>query len=362
MKSWKNFLLTTISALFLSSCSQETVSLAINNIEDTSEEALVANLESKTRENKYLCLTIPNGAGNELVKIINLKTNETVTLPIPGNVQGMSSNLENDLLYVNAKSGETFSLYKIEVKTKQVSRILSFSQLGIKPTYFLVNGNNVFVAGKRSGVGSFYGNDLIKSEWFAVANNISPGRIELGFNENTYHVVSYDDELVTRTIVDVVKKQIIARRAIQHDIPFGNNVFIPSPHGLYVYVLHQLQDSFIPYAFNIKQGVFNKFDPVKTNGGLLYSAIVSNNGKDLFTNVNREIYHYKLLGDKLLTLPKVVLNLPESRNMVMAANNRTLYVTHESGVNLSVVSFSNDNNYTISTMYVGGSTNQIYLF
>lgn len=322
------------------------------------------NFQQKVFKNKYLCVTLPTGGDSEIVKVLNLQTKELTSLPVPGAVQDMSSDLDNDIIYVSAKSAQSndYSLYKLDIKTKQVSRILAFSQLGIKPTDFIIDNNIVYVSGKRSGVGAFYGNDLIKNEWFAVANNISAGRIEDGFNEDTFHIISFDDEYITKTVVDVKLKQILYRKTINHSIPFGNNVFIPSPHGLYVYVLHQLKDSFIPFAFNIKQGTESKFDEVQTNGGLLYSAIVSKDGKHLFTNVNREIYHYKLEGDQLISLPKIILKTPESRNMAMACDNKTIYITHESSTNLSIVTLTSDNEYTVSQMYIGGNSNQVYLF
>lgn len=362
MKKFK-LLLSLFSVVTLISCSETSNLTQLENIEY--DEELLAQSITKAGVNKFLCVSLPTGGDSEIIKIQDIKTKELTSLPVPGSAQQMSSNLEQNTIYVNSKSsdGANYSLYKLDIKAKQVSRILSFSQLGIKPHDFAVDNNNVYVSGKRSGVGALYGNDLIKNEWYSIASNISSGKIEYGFKPDTFHIVAFDDKYVTRTIVDVKLKQILARKTIAHDIPFGNNVFIPSPHGSYVYVLHQLNDSFVPYTFNLKQGTFKKFDTVNTNGGLLYSAIVSNDGKQLFTNVNREIYHYKLESDKLIELPKVTLNIPESRNMVMAADNRTLYVTHETGTNLSVVKFSQDlTKYDVNTTYIGGSSNQIYLF
>ena len=358
MKILKKFLVGLICT-GLVSCSNAVTSVTQSDLNNVSTESA----QQKSFKNKYLCVTMANG-GAELVKVLNLETKEVISLPVAGFVQGMSADLEQNVIYVSAKgSGGDFSLFKLDIKAKKIDRILSFSQLGIKPTFFTVNKNKVFVTGKRGNAGVFYGNDLIKNEWFSVASNISTGRIELGFTEDTYHVISYDDDYVTKTVVDVKLKQIISRKTIAHDIPFGNNVFIPSPHGLFVFLLHQLQNSFIPYVFNVKQGTVSKFDEVQTNDGLLYSAIVSNDGKQLLTNVNREIYHYKLENEKLVSLPKVSLNIPESRNMVMGADNRTLYVTHESGQNISVVNFNpNLTSYNISTMYFGGPSDQIYLF
>lgn len=364
MKFIKSSLLV-LSVIFVSACNNSTNEIIqANNL--LSEEDIVISNISKAGQSKFLCVTLPTGGESEIIKVQNLQTKELTSLPVPGTVEGMAQDLDNNIIYVNAKTGTErgfYSLFKLDLKAKQISRILSFSQLGIRPTDFIVDKTNVFVTGKKGGIGTFYGNDLIKNEWFAVANNISPGKIEFGFNENTFHVVSYDDEAVTRTIVDVKAKQIIARKTIKHNIPFGNNVFIPSPHGLYVYVIHQLKDSFIPFAFNIKQGTFTQFPEVQTNGGLLYSAIVSNDGKHLLTNVNREIYHYRLEGEKLIPLPKIVLTTPESRNMAMAADNKTLYVTHETGDKVSVVKFSaNLTDYTTTQMFIGGSSNQVFLF
>jgi hypothetical protein len=360
MKILKRFLAGLIcTGLF--SCSNAITPVIQPDLANKDIESISS--QQKSFQNKYICITMANG-GSDLVKVINLQTKEVIALPVAGFVQGMSADLEQNAIYVNAKgSGGDYSLFKLDIKAKKIDRILSFSQLGIKPTYFVVNKNNVFVTGKRGDSGVFYGNDLIKNEWFSVASNISIGRIELGFTEDTYHVISFDEQYVTKTVVDVKLKQIISRKTITHDIPFGNNVFIPSPHGLFVFVLHQLQNSFIPFVFNVKQGTVSKFDEVKTNDGLLYSAIVSNDGKQLLTNVNREIYHYKLENEKLIQLPKVSLNIPESRNMVMGGDNRTLYITHDSGQNMSIVTFSQDlTTYTISTMYLGGPSNQVYLF
>lgn len=370
MRFLKNSLLS-LSLILFSACSSnlETVQPAANieSIDNIDEQAFIASkFPGKPTQSKFLCVTLSTGGDSEIIKVQNLQTKELTSLPVPGTVEGMAEDLENNIIYVNAKTGTLkgyYSLFKLDIKSKQISRILSFSQLGIKPTHFTVDKTNVYVTGTRSGVGTFYGNDILKNEWFAVANNISPGKIEIGFKENTFHVISYDDNYVTRTIVDVKTKQILARKTIKHDIPFGNNVFIPSPHGSYVYVLHQLKDSFIPYAFNVKQGTFNKFPEVQTNGGLLYSAIVSNDGKHLLTNVNREIYHYRLEGDKLVALPKINLTIPESRNMGMAADNKTLYVTHETGDKISVVTFSPTlTEFTLSQQYIGGSSNQVFLF
>jgi len=356
-------ILTTFLLPLLFSCHSKPVSL--NQTGDFfAPEVQVNNVGQQSRENKYLCVSLNTGGG-EIVKVLNLQTKEMISLPIPGFVRGMSAATEENIIYVNAASSDEnyYSLYRLNLNTKKVERILSFSQLGIKPSYFMVEKNNVYVTGKRGNAGVFYGNDLDTNQWFAVANNVSPGKIEPGFTENSSHIVSFDDDYVTRTIVDIPKKQITGRKTIKHSVPFGNNVFIPSPHGSFVYVLHQLKDSFIPYAFNLRQGTENKFEEIQTKGGLLYSALVSNNGKHLFTNVNSEIYHYLLDGDKLISLPKVLLKIPESRNMAMTNDNLTLYVTHDSGANLSVVRFAPDyKTYTLNTYHIGGSSNEIYLF
>lgn len=361
MKFLKNSLVA-LSLVCISACNNNisvvNTDLSLNNVE--ASNAVTAS------QSKYLCVSLPTGGASEIIKVQNLKTKELTSLFVPGSVEGMSEDLENNIIYVSSKTEAErgfYSLFKLDLKTRQISRILSFSQLGMRPTDFLVDKTKVYVSGKKGGIGAFYGNDLLKNEWFAVANNISEGKIEYGFNQDTFHVVSYDDNAVTRTIVNVKNKQIVERKTIKHDIPFGNNVFIPSQHGAYVYILHQLKDSFIPYAFNVKRGTFTKFPEVQTNGGLLYSAIVSNDGKHLLTNVNREIYHYKLEADKLIALPKINLDIPESRNMDMAGDNRTLYVTHETGDKMSVVKFSPDlTTYTTTQMLIGGSTNKVFLF
>lgn len=354
--------LISLSLIIMSACN--------NNIQQINPEIITNNIEASNAvvatQSKYLCVSLPTGGASEIIKVQNLKTKELTSLFVPGSVEGMSEDIENNIIYVSSKTEAErgfYSLFKLDLKTKQISRILSFSQLGMKPVDFLVDNTKVYVSGKKSGIGVFYGNDLVKNEWFSVANNISEGKIEYGFNADTFHVVSYDDNYVTRSIVNVKNKQIVERKTIKHDIPFGNNVFIPSQHGLYVYILHQLKDSFIPYAFNVKKGTFTKFPEVQTNGGLLYSAIVSNDGKHLLTNVNREIYHYKLEADKLISLPKISLDIPESRNMAMAGDNRTLYITHETGDKMSVVKFSPDlTTYTTTQMLIGGSTNKVFLF
>ncbi|GIW23528.1 MAG: hypothetical protein KatS3mg068_2535 [Candidatus Sericytochromatia bacterium] len=275
----------------------------------------------------------------------------------------MSADIDNNIVYVNTKAENNYSLFKLDLNQKAVSRILSFSQLGINPTYFLVEKNKVYVTGKRGNSGTFYLNDLEKNQWVSIANNISEGRIEPGFTNDTYHIVSFDDNYVTRTIVDVKLKSIKERKTIKHDIPFGNNIFVPSPHGLFVYVLHQLNNNFVPYVFNLKQSTYTKFEPVVTENGLLYSAAVSNNGKNLFANVNREIFHYQLQGDKLIQLPKIKLKIPESRNIAVSSDNLTLYVTHDVGSAISVVKFnSNYTDYTVNNINVGLPSNQVYIF
>lgn len=365
MFTLKKFLISLISASLLS-CS----TITSNDNQITSEDASYEDLEALSTTkvggvDSLLCVSLPTGGDSEIVKIQDLKTKELISLPVPGTVQGMSPDIEKNIIYVSSKNadGTYYSLYKLDIKSRKVDRILSFSQLGLKPADFIVDDNNVLVTGKRSGVGTFYGNDLIKNEWYSIASNINSGKLEYGFKQDVFHVISFDEKYVTRTIVNVKTKQIVARKTITHDIPFGNNVFIPSPHGSYVYVLHQLNNSFIPYAFNLKQGTFQKFDPVQTDGGLLYGATVSKDGKQLFANVNREIFHYKLEGEKLITLPKIALPTPESRNMAMSSDNKTLYVTHESGTNLSIVKFSNDlNKYEVIPMNIGGNSSEIFIF
>ncbi|MFN8674652.1 MAG: hypothetical protein U0457_21540 [Candidatus Sericytochromatia bacterium] len=354
----KKLLSTFITAaiLFSASCTN-----TINN--DTlliEEDNLEAQSLPTKNTNDYMCVSLPTGGDSEIVKVFNIKTKEVTSLPIPGSVQDMA--FDNNFVYVSSKAADYYSLFKIDIKAKQVSRILLFSQLGIKPADFVVDQNNVYVNGKRSGTGVFYVNDLIKNEWKAIAN-VSPGRITFGFDKDTYHIISFDDQYVSKTAINVKTNQVTARKAIEHKIPFGNNIFVAAPHGNYVYILHQLQDSFIPYAVNLKQGKVTQFDPIKTDGGLLYSVIVSNDGKHLLANVNRVIYHYKLDGDQLNPLPKIKLNIPESRNMAMLADNLTLYVTHDTGSEMSMIKFAPDlKTYTETPVYVGGSTNQIYIF
>lgn len=363
MKNFKKLLISLLS-LSLLSCGTTNNDL-VNNIQEQSYEELEALSVPKAGVDRLLCVSLPTGGDSEIIKVQDMKTKELISLPVPGTVQGMSPDIEKNLIYVSSKNsdGTYYSLYKLDIKGRKVERILSFSQLGLKPADFIVDSDNVLVTGKRSGVGTFYGNDLVKNEWYSIASNINSGKLEYGFKQDIFHVISFDEKYVTRTIVNVKTKQIVARKTITHDIPFGNNVFIPSPHGSYVYVLHQLNDSFIPYAFNLKRGTFQKFDPVKTDGGLLYGAAVSKDGKQLFANVNREIFHYKLEGDQLITLPKVSLNIPESRNMAMSSDNKTLYVTHETGSSLSIVKFSNDlTKYEILPMNIGGNSSEIFIF
>lgn len=349
-----------VTTLFFSACSNQTF-LTSEDTNDSIGTSEISSVESKT--DNYLCVSSPTGGDSEVIKIVNLKTKELTSLPVPGSVQDMSAQVENNAIYVSSKSAEYYSLYKIDTKTKQVSRILLFSQLGLKPFDFVVDNTNVFVSGKRSGVGTFYVNDMIKNEWKAIANNISPGKITFGFDKDSYHVISFDDTYVTKSVINTATNQITARKSIEHKIPFGNNVFVPAPHGNYVYILHQLQDSFVPYVINVKQGTITSSAPVKTNGGLLYSAIVSNNGKHLLANVNKEIYHYSLNGDQFTALPKITLETPESRNMAMLGDNLTLYVTHDTGSNMTVVKFSADlKTYTTSPYYIGGTTNQVFVF
>lgn len=353
----KTFSLLLVSFLAFSCASN------VNNIDnlDNLENQEISALATKQGANSFMCVSMPTGGDSEIVKVFNLQTKELTSLPVPGSVQDMA--FDENIIYVSSKSAEYYSLFKIDTKTKQISRILLFSQLGIKPSDFLVDKTNVYVSGKRSGAGVFYVNDLIKNEWKAIANNISAGKITFGFDQDSYHVISFDDTYVSKTVVNIKTNQITSRKNIEHKIPFGNNVFVAAPHGNYVYILHQLQDSFIPYAINVKQGSVTKFDPIKTDGGLLYSAIVSNDGKHLLANVNREIYHYKLEGDKLTALPKITLETPESRNMAMLSDNLTLYVTHDTGANMTSLKFSPDlKKYTVSPVYLGGSSNQIFVF
>lgn len=355
-KLFSTFILSV--TLIFSACSTQTFSVSENIKEDNTE---INSIESKS--DNYLCVSSPTGGDSELVKVFNLKTKELTSLPIPGSVQDMSAQPENNAVYVSSKSAEYYSLYKIDTKTKQVNRILLFSQLGLKPFDFVVDNTNVYVSGKRSGVGTFYVNDMVKNEWKAIANNISPGKITFGFDNNSYHVMSFDDTYVTKSVVNITTNQITARKSIEHKIPFGNNVFVAAPHGNYVYVIHQLQDSFVPYAINVKQGTVTSAPAVKTNGGLLYSVIVSHNGKHLLANVNKEIYHYSLSGDQFTPLPKITLDTPESRNMAMLTDNLTLYVTHDTGSNMTAIKFSQDlKTYTTSPYYIGGTTNQVFVF
>lgn len=347
-----------VATLVFSACSTQSFSISENITEDTTEIN-----STKNKVDNYLCVSSPTGGDSELVKVFDLKTKELTSLPIPGSVQDMSAQPENNAVYVSSKSADYYSLYKIDTKTKQVNRILLFSQLGLKPFDFIVDSTNVYVSGKRSGVGAFYVNDMVKNEWKAIANNISPGKITFGFDNNSYHVISFDDTYVTKSVVNITTNQITARKSIEHKIPFGNNVFASAPHGNYVYVIHQLQDSFIPYAINVKQGTVTSAPEVKTNGGLLYSVIVSSNGKHLLANVNKEIYHYSLNGDQFTALPKITLDTPESRNMAMLTDNLTLYVTHDTGSNMTVVKFAPDlKTYTTSLYYIGGTSNQVFVF
>jgi len=354
----KKIVCTSIIPFLLFSCTKNNIS---NTLLDNSSLEANSIIENSNRDN-LLCVSLKNGS-SEIVRVINLKNNQQVSLPVTGTVIGMSADIENNIVYVNTIATDNYSLFKLDLNDKSVSRILSFSQLGIKPSYFLVEKNKVYVTGKRGNSGTFYLNDLEKNQWVSIANNISEGRIEPGFTNDTYHVVSFDDDYVTRTIVDVKLKSIKDRKTIKHDIPFGNNIFVPSPHGLFVYVLHQLNNSFVPYVFNIKQSTYTKFDPVSTESGLLYSAAVSNNGRNLFTNVNREIFHYQLQGDKLIQFPKIKLNNPESRNIAVSSDNLTLYITHEVGKTVSVIRFnSNYTDYTINNIIKIITFVTIYLF
>jgi hypothetical protein len=355
---FKKFTYIAIFSLLVFSCTNNNIILD-NNLSDNLE---INSIQQKNTRDNLLCVSLKNGS-SEIIKTIDLRTNQQVSLPVTGTVVGMSADVENNIVYASTKSIDNYSLFKLDLNKKTVSRILSFSQLGIRPTYFVVEKNKVYVTGKKGNSGTFYLNDLEKNQWEVIANNISEGRIEPGFTNDTYHIISFDDNYVTRTIVDVKLKLIKSRKTIKHDIPFGNNIFVPSPHGLFVYVLHQLNNSFIPYVFNVKQGTYTKFEPVSTEKGLLYSAAVSPNGRELFTNVNSEIFHYQLQGDKLVQFPKIKLNNLESRNIAVSFDNLTLYVTHEIGNTISVIRFnSNYTDYTVNSINVGLPSNQIYIF
>src|SRR5688572_30819816 len=139
MKLLKKFILLGLIGASLIGCNKSSTNFISpeSTLTNSFDESYEANaIQQKGNPNKYLCVTLPTGGDSEIVKVLNLQTKELISLPVPGAVQGMASDLANNIIYVNAKSaeGNAYSLYKLDIKAKQISRILSFSQLGIKPT------------------------------------------------------------------------------------------------------------------------------------------------------------------------------------------------------------------------------------
>lgn len=352
--------LAVIIALFLGLYGCMTPSIPIH----TMEQRFNAPKAFKTfnQSEQYLCAIGGQNGNNSVVKIMDLKTRKLRSVFVPGFVQNMAGDKVNKKLYISSTRSGRVTLYEVDIRTASIRYLLAFSQIGIIPDDFLVDGQKLYVAGEKNDQGVLYSYNIINKGWKPIVRNIRAGVLEWGTDDKTLQVIHFGEEDLTRTTVNIPRRKVTNVFTFEHSVPFGNNLGLPSPHGFYFYTLHQLKNQVFLYSHNLTSGVRDVLEDPHAHDGVLYSSVITRDGRKLFASIDNAIQRYELKGTQLVRMPEIELKQPDARHLALSEDAQTLYVSHEDSNKVSRIRFNKDSTYRVDFMAFPGKNNELVVF
>jgi len=315
---------------------------------------------------RFLCVIEPRGDESSTVKVMNLQNRVIRQVYLPGRVLSLDGDSQRGRLYLSVRSGSQqarFDLYELDVSTLALTRPASFSQAGIQPFDFKTRDQTIFVSGLQQGRGTLTGHSLTQGGWTNLARDFQAGTLEWSRQPEHIQSIHFDEERITRTTIDTRQRRIVSTQTFEHGVPFGNNMGLPAPDGDFFYALHQLQGLVAIYAFDINAGTVNREINTETAVGILFSSVISTNGRFLYATIDNRIERYELVGTSLRRLPAISLNAKEARYISLSSDQRTLYVTHDGQESVSRIRLAPDQvNYQVDEIAFPGHNTRVISF
>lgn len=322
--------------------------------------------QKKALPDRYLCTVESKGNENATIKMMDLQSHQVRAVFVPGRVSGFYGSRENQRLYISSSQGTQspqHALYEADVNQGTIRRILSFSQAGITPTDFVVDEDRIYVAGQQNNKGVLFGYSLKQSGWQPVVYDIQPGSLEWGTNHQALQVLNFGEEDLTRTTIDIPNRKVLSVFTFNHGVPFGNNVGVSTDDGMFYYAVHQLKENMQVFAYNTQTGAQSTLLNPERQKGILYSSVITKNGRYLYASVNDKIERYELKGTQVQRLPSIDLKFAEARYLALSNSDQVLYVSHDKSNRVSRISFHPDQvTYDLSEVAFPGENNELVVF
>lgn len=300
-----------------------------------------------------------------MLKVMDLSNRTVRSVFVPGQVLSVDGVPSERKLYLSSREGEEqpqFTLFEVDVEKLLIRRAASFSQAGLWPSDFLVRNNQLLASGTRQGQGLLLSLDLVQGGWQNLVHSFATGNLEWGKTPDQVQAVAFDEDRITRTTIDIRQKRILNVQSFNHGIPFGNNVGLSSPDSSYFYALHQLKGEVEIYAYDIASGASNNLISAEKAVGILYSSVISRDGRFLYATIDNKIHRYELIGTQMKRLPPIELRTSEARYLALSHTGPVLYVSHDRKNSVSQITLQADGSYTIQDLPYPGQNNEIFVF
>lgn len=325
-------------------------------------QALQASVQLQDR---YLCVIEPRNEEQSIIKVMDLNSRLVRTVSLPGRVMSLDGNQAANHLYLSVRSGAEnprYTLYELDVSTLNLSRPVSFSQAGLTPIDFKVKADQLYLSASRQGKGVLVNYPLSTGGWKYLSTNLEAGQLEWSQRPDLIYNLVFGDDEITRTSINVKTQQIVARQTFSHGIPFGNNLGLVAPKGEFFYAFHQLQGQIYLYAFDIESNAVARQIAVEQAVGILYSSVISQDGRFLYATIDNRIERFELQGTSLRKLEPIPLPYKEARHLTLSQDQRTLYVSHEQEGVLSRVKLFPDQTYQVDKLAFPGQNKELIVF
>lgn len=321
--------------------------------------------QKRTQSDRFLCSMEPGNGGFTMLKVMDLSNRTVRSVFVPGQVLSVDGVPSERKLYLSSREGEDqpqFTLFEVDVEKLLIRRAASFSQAGLWPSDFLVRNNQLLASGTRQGQGLLLNLDLVQGGWQNLVHSFATGNLEWGKTPDQVQAVAFDEDRITRTTIDIRQKRILNVQSFNHGIPFGNNVGLSSPDASYFYALHQLKGEVEIYSYDIASGASNNLISAEKAVGILYSSVISRDGRFLYATIDNKIHRYELIGTQMKRLPPIELRTSEARYLALSHTGPVLYVSHDRKNSVSQITLQADGSYTIQDLPYPGQNNEIFVF
>ncbi len=347
-------------ALSLISCQTPRSTPPVNTVQPLQAQNTIRNRD------RFLCVIEPAKNNRSTVKIMDLQSLWVRRIDLPGRVLTLAGDHATKQLFLSLRSGTSnpdYGLYSLDLNDLTLDRPLSFSAANLVPIDFAIRDRKVFVSAKEAGVGGLISNDLDAGGWEYLASHFPAGLLEWGEQPHLMQSVHFGDDVIERTTIDIREKFIVERQRFAHGVPFGNNVGLLSPRGKFFYAFHQLKGEVSLYAFDIESQSVNRHVALQKAVGILYSSVISKDGRYLYATIDNRIERFELQGTFLRRMRPVNLKINEARHLTLSQDQRTLYVTHESSDQISQIhQIDSEVGYRVDNFPLAGKNREVLVF